>query len=151
MKQSLRQRGGSGRSLPHAAILLILLVVTGGLFFRGIFPSQSEASTSDLLLVTPIAGVRQVPGEYLTIQAAVDAAQYGETVLIAPGVYHERVSINGKKITLRGIDGELRAQIVGDGRQGASRDTRRRVHTRATAWRRRHGPGVAGAAQRWTL
>lgn len=118
MKQSLRQRGGSGRSLPHAAILLTLLVVTGGVFFRGMFVSQSKASITAALSVTPIAGVRQVPGEYLTIQAAVDAALYGETVLVAPGVYHERVSINGKKITLRGVDGELRAQIVGDGRQG---------------------------------
>ncbi len=120
MKQSQSQhkRGGNGRSLPHAAILLILTVVALTTLFRGTFPSRLNASTSEILLVKPIAGVRQVPGEYPTIQAAVNAASYGETVLVASGIYHERISISEKKITLRGIEGEARPQIVGDDRIG---------------------------------
>ena len=120
MKQSQiqHQRGGNGRSLPHAAILLILTVVALIALFRGAFPSRSIASTSEIVSVKSIVGVRQVPDEYPTIQAAVDAALYGETILVAAGIYHERVSINEKKITLRGIAGDARAQIVGDDRIG---------------------------------
>ncbi len=120
MKQSQcqRQRGGNGRRLPHAAILLILSAFVLSAFFRGVFLSHSSASINEIVPVNPIAGVRQVPSEYLTIQAAVDAALYGETVLVASGVYRENVSISGKKITLRGIDGEARPQIVGEGRLG---------------------------------
>lgn len=118
MKQSQQQRGGNGRSLPHAAILLILTLVALTTLFRGAFPSRSIASTSEIVSVKSIVGVRQVPSEYATIQDAVNAALYGETILIAAGIYHERVSINEKKITLRGIDGDARAQIAGDGRMG---------------------------------
>jgi hypothetical protein len=42
----------------------------------------------------------RVPEEHATIQAAVDAAPDGATVLIAPGVYHEAVHIGGKSVSL---------------------------------------------------
>ena len=86
MKQSQQQRGGNGRSLPHAAILLILTLVALITLFRGAFPSQSIASTSEIVSVKSIVGVRQVPSEYATIQDAVNAALYGETILIAAGI-----------------------------------------------------------------
>ena len=41
-------------------------------------------------------------GGYATIQAAVDAAVNGDTILIAAGTYREQVSISGKDITLQG-------------------------------------------------
>ena len=41
-------------------------------------------------------------GGYATIQAAVDAAVNGDTILIAAGPYREQVSISGKDITLQG-------------------------------------------------
>ncbi len=88
------------------------------MFFRGAFTMRSDAATIGVLAVMPIAGVRQVPQEYATIQAAVNAASYGETVLIAPGTYNERVSIDNKRVTIRGVAGEARSQIVGDGRVG---------------------------------
>jgi hypothetical protein len=42
----------------------------------------------------------RVPDDYATIQAAVDAAPDGGTVLIAPGVYHEGIRIAGKSVYL---------------------------------------------------
>ena len=118
MQHSQQQRGGKGRNLPHVAILLILFAVAIGMLFRGAFVSRSDASTFGNPIATPIAGVRQVPQEYSTIQAAVDAALFGETVLVAPGTYRERLLIDGKRIGLTGVRGEARPYIIGDGRIG---------------------------------
>lgn len=118
MKQILRTRGGQGRTLPHAAILLCFVCIAAGSFFRGAFTSTTSASLGEALTINLIAGVRQVPQEYPTIQAAINAAHYGETVLVSPGIYHERLSIDGKKITVRCVDATGSARIVGNGRIG---------------------------------
>jgi len=48
------------------------------------------------------AATLKVPQQYGTIQAAVDAAQEGDIVRVAPGIYTEHVIIQGKAITLAG-------------------------------------------------
>jgi hypothetical protein len=53
-----------------------------------------------------------VPGDYPTIQAAVDAADPGDLVLIERGTYRETVEVTTPGITLRGVD---RNQVVIDG------------------------------------
>jgi hypothetical protein len=50
------------------------------------------------------AGVIEVPGDHDTIQAAVDAAEPGDLVLIAPGTYEEAVTVETDEIVLRGLD-----------------------------------------------
>ena len=60
---------------------------------------------SSCLIATAMqAQILHVPADYQTIQAAVDAAGYGDTVLVAPGTYVENVMIEGneKTITLAG-------------------------------------------------
>ena len=42
-----------------------------------------------------------VPGKFATIQAAVDAAENGDTVQVAPGNYSESVNLRGKAILVR--------------------------------------------------
>ena len=68
-------------------------------------------STALLLVVMPaslcMAATIQVPGDYATIQAAIDAAAEGDTVLVAPGEYviTEPITYRGKGITVRGEAG----------------------------------------------
>ena len=40
--------------------------------------------------------------EYQTIQSAIDAAQNGDTILVAPGTYIEQLTVSGKNITIQG-------------------------------------------------
>jgi len=44
----------------------------------------------------------EVPSAYATIQEAVDAAEDGDTVLIAAGTYYENVTVSGKAISIEG-------------------------------------------------
>ncbi len=46
------------------------------------------------------------PGEFHSIQSAVDAAQPGDVVLVSPGVYAEAVTVVVPGITIRGVDRE---------------------------------------------
>ncbi len=55
-----------------------------------------------------LAAVRYVPDEYATIQAAIDACNDYDSVVIAPGTYtgsgNRNIKLNGKPITIRSID-----------------------------------------------
>ena len=53
----------------------------------------------------------RVPAQYPTVQAAIEAAQEGDTILIAPGTYRENLTV-AKSITLVGTD---RDTVILDG------------------------------------
>jgi len=58
---------------------------------------QSERCSREVVAVREIL----VPAEFPTIQEAIDAAEEGESVLIASGTYNERIHFRGKAITVR--------------------------------------------------
>src|SRR6187200_354719 len=53
----------------------------------------------------------RVPGEFRTIQGAIDAAPDGATILVAAGVYNEPFRVEGKRLRIVGSD-DGRTEIV---------------------------------------
>ena len=54
------------------------------------------------------------PGQpYTTIQSGIDAANTGDTVLVAPGTYNENIDFKGKGITVTSSGGAAKTIIDG--------------------------------------
>jgi hypothetical protein len=82
------------RSLPLAFLALLAVVIS----------------------VAPAQRTLEVPSQYKTIQAAIDAAGDGDTVRVAPGRYPENLVISGKAITVLSRDGAAVTTISGGNR-----------------------------------
>ena len=75
-----------------------------------------------LLALTTHAEPLHVPGQFPTIQSAIDAAQPGDEIHIAPGTYRELLAPENKSLTLIGagpgqtiLSGDLDADATPDG------------------------------------
>jgi hypothetical protein len=60
------------------------------------------------------ATIVNVPATQPTIQAAIEVAVAGDTVLVAPGTYHERIDFKGKAIEVKSSGGPATTIIDGD-------------------------------------
>jgi Big-like domain-containing protein len=57
----------------------------------------------------------RVPSAHQTIQSAIDAADYGDTALVAPGTYREHIDFKGKAITVTSESGRPEDTIIDGG------------------------------------
>ena len=66
---------------------------------------------------TLLVGIRpttiHVPADQPTIQAGINAADNGDTVLVSPGTYYENINFNGKAITVKSASGPAATIIDG--------------------------------------
>lgn len=63
-------------------------------------------------------GAVSVPGDYKTIQQAIDGVGDGATILLAPGMYRERIVLQDRSVHIWGVGGADATRIVGDGTEG---------------------------------
>jgi hypothetical protein len=70
---------------------------------------------ASVLLAVPAraAAAINVPGDRPTIQAAIDVAVPGDTVVVAPGTYFENIDFNGKAIEVKSAQGPATTIIDG--------------------------------------
>src|SRR5262245_28165934 len=79
------------------------------------FPIRTLVLCIALLHTTPSQAqiTPRVPADFQTIQAAINAAANGDTVIVAPGIYRENINFRGKLITLRSDAGPDATTIDG--------------------------------------
>ncbi len=110
---------GKLRRLALAAMAVTLLTVTacgdgdparsGGDTSGDTEPTTADTGDGE---TGTVEGALRVPQDFDTIQAAVDAAEPGDLVLIDEGTYEEAVDVTTADITLRGVD---RNTVILDG------------------------------------
>jgi len=82
------------------------------------------------VLCTNAQRTTHIPADVSTLQAAIDAAAAGDTLIVAPGTYFENLNLRGKAITLTSSEGP--AVTILDGRNLAPVVTFAGSETRAT-------------------
>jgi hypothetical protein len=102
--------------------------------YNGTLESRGDGSDYDIgadeyigtvpvITPTPTPCAISVPGDYSTIQAAIDASQDGCKIIVSPGTYKENINFKGKNIILSSTDPGNPAIVAGtiiDGNQGGS-------------------------------
>lgn len=91
-----------------AVTLLLAMLATGTVAHAASdgtgFDAQRSCAYPSGVGLPGSGAVRNVPSAYPTIQAAVDAAAPGDTVLVAPGTYKESVLVTKDRLRIRGTD-----------------------------------------------
>lgn len=85
---------------------VVLRLTAGAILTLSIFALASDSAMAE-------GAILHVPADQPTIQAAINAAANGDTVLIAPGTYFENINFSGKAITVTSAQGPAATIIDG--------------------------------------
>src|SRR5450432_2145144 len=96
----LRNGAGAVKAFQSRAAVSWLVLLLGWVLLGWALPCRAQKTV-------------QVPAGQPTIQAGIDAAQNGDTVLVAPGTYLENIDYKGKAITVIGSGGAAKTIIDG--------------------------------------
>ncbi len=83
------------------------------------FLAPAAALFASFFAPAAFADILEVPGEFLTIQSAIDAAVEGDEVLVAPGYYFERIDLKGKSIRVHSSEGAEQTFLTPNGVAGS--------------------------------
>jgi len=76
-------------------------------------PTSNKDVTVNVLITL------NVPSQYATIQAAINAAVSGNVIRVADGTYSENISFIGKNVTVQSVNGAVLTKIQGSGAANA--------------------------------
>lgn len=117
--------GGDDRRARRAwcgLTMTVAGVAAAAAFLNGAFvgtagSAELEGAWVRELARTPRQAVT-VPGDFTTLQKAIDGVADGTTILLAPGTYAERIDLRGRSLHLWGVGGASLTRLVGDGTPG---------------------------------
>ena len=104
--QTPNQKSGV-RSMLRSPLASMWAALAGGLMLG------ASGATADVLTVALDGS-----GDHTTIQDAIDASADGDTILVGPGVYVERIDLMGREIIIRGEQGPQLTYIDPQGSTG---------------------------------
>ncbi len=91
-------------------------------FLNGAFVGTADSAELEGAWVRELAGApRQavtVPGDFPTLQKAIEGVADGTTILLAPGTYAERIDLRGRSLHVWGVGGASHTRVIGDGTPG---------------------------------
>jgi len=102
--------------IEHILYIIFLLHII--VYLRGKGDKMKKAMLISLVLTMAslcFGTVRRVPSQYSTIQAALDAANGGDSVVVSKGTYNENVNIEDNGVKLVSESGPDSTEIHGNG------------------------------------